>query len=477
MKILYVMRSISHFTYHESVVKSLYSDGHRVLVLFDNGWSKNYPDTPVQACLAANKNLTTGWSLRRKGLWRRPLFASRELLSYSSYLHRQDQDEFYTKRWQNYQHPYVKLAVQRSKLARKFIASRPVASALRTFERLVPPDTQIKRWLKENRPDVVVASPVDMRFSEEVEYVKAAKSLGIPTVVPVLSWDNLTTKGLFHAIPDITLAWNRAQAGEAASIHHVPADKIVITGSPFLDKWFDASLPTIPRDEFCRRVGLDPVRPFIVYLGSSANIARDETWLVEKLAASLRNATDKRLGEMTILARPHGANQEVYKKISAPNVKVWLRDNQLPDTPGSFAEFAASLRYAVCAAGLNTTAMVDAVIADCPVITLLVDEYRNTNASRAVHFQYILDAGVYEQAETVEQATSVIADLLDGKDAKRENRRKFILDFIRPYGLELSAGEVAARAIELAARGKSAAQINSEIGSRLPEREKVKSEQ
>lgn len=74
---------------------------------------------------------------------------------------------------------------------------------------------------------------MNIRFSEEVEYVKAANAIKIPTVVHVLSWDNLTTKGLCHIIPNLTLVWNEIQSQEAITIHEVPDDKILITGSLF----------------------------------------------------------------------------------------------------------------------------------------------------------------------------------------------------------------------------------------------------
>jgi hypothetical protein len=59
------------------------------------------------------------------------------------------------------------------------------------------------RWLEAYRPDVVVASPFIFPASKELEYIKAAKALSIPTVGAVLSWDNLTSKGTFHVIPDV----------------------------------------------------------------------------------------------------------------------------------------------------------------------------------------------------------------------------------------------------------------------------------
>lgn len=50
----------------------------------------------------------------------------------------------------------------------------------------------------------MVLSPVNMRFSEELDYLKAARELGIPTHLAVYSWDNLSTQGLIHMTPDMT---------------------------------------------------------------------------------------------------------------------------------------------------------------------------------------------------------------------------------------------------------------------------------
>ena len=468
MKVLFVMRSVSHFSYHETTVRQLCDRGHSVNVVFDRGWSKDYTDRAARACANEYRNLTLGWSLRRRGLWRRPLFITRELLSYSSYLSRRDQEPFYVHRWSEYVRmgtPWIGYRV-RSRKFRWTLRRAPARLALRAFERIVPADGAIKNWLRKNRPDVVVASPTNLRYSEEVEYIKAAKSLGIPTVVPVLSWDNLSTKGLFHIAPDLTMVWNQTQVQEASSIHGLARHRIVVIGSPFMDKWFQESTATLSEAEFRSRAGLDPSRPYVLYLGSSHNIAGAEAWLVEKLAKSLRSSPDKRLRDSAILARPHGANEQSYKDISDIGIVTWIRGrDELPDSPQSFAEFGASLRYATCVVGVNTTGMVDALLADRPVITLLVEEYQNTNAARAVHFRRILDADVYLRAETTDECAQLIADIIDGHDPKRENRRRFVLKYIRPRGLDVPAGAIAARAIEMAGKGKTVAQIDQQIAA------------
>ena len=455
------MRTTAHFTYYESVIAQLCSDGHHVDLLSDRAWTKDDPGRAVNAFAEKTPSVTLGWSTRRTDLFRRPLFAARELLSYASYLNRPGQDHFYADRWSRY--IPARRSFKNSKSLRNILKSSAAVFTLKTFERLAPADGAIKTWLKENAYDAVVASPTNMRFSEDTEFIKAAKKLGIATIIQVLSWDNLTTKGLLHEVPDLTLAWNETQLKEAVEIHGIPSEKIVVTGSPFLDKWFDLDRPRIEDPEFYQRMGLTLGEPYVLYLGSSKNIARDESWLVEDLAKALRNSDDERLRNLTVLIRPHGANQDIYEHLEANNIKLKLREDQVPDSPDSFAEFDATLRNCICVAGLNTTGMVDALVSDRPVVAMMVEEYANTNASKAVHFKYIIDAGVYEVAHTTEEAARIVGRILGGADKKRESRTRFTRNFVRPYGPEVSAGVAGSTAITMAVSGNSAAQVHEAI--------------
>ena len=447
MKILFVVRTIAHISYHETTLRALVEKGHSVEVVHDEKISRSWPQSKFKELMNSSSLLSESLLIRRKDIWRRVLFTTRELRSYASYILRKGQDEFYRKRWERYLPEKIRWFSSKSDLVRKIIALKKNRELFDWVEEVSPADPSIVLSLKEKKPDVVVASPANMRFSEEVEYLKAAKILGIPTVVPVLSWDNLTTKGLFHIVPDLLLAWSRTQQTEAVRIHQIPPENIVITGSPFLDKWYMPPPISLSNEEFRKTVGLEEGQDFILYLGSSANIAKDESHLVKGIADALLDAKEEHLKNIKILFRPHGANQKVYSDFKHSKVILWTREMQLPETSDGLTDFYFSIKYAKCALGLNTTAMVDAVLADCPVVALLVPEYSNTNASQAVHYKYILDANVYEKVTSISEAFEAIIVLLTQQDPRKEQRRKFALNFVRPNGFEKTAGEHAANAI------------------------------
>ncbi len=258
-------------------------------------------DPIIQESMQRFPSLTRGKLVRRSDLWRRSIYASRELRSYSSYLNRPEQSAYYTDRWENYIAGFLKPVVRRSKIARNLVASRFGQSVMQGFEGLVPPDKKIIQLIQAYHPDVIVASPANMRFSEELDYIKAGQALHIPTVISVLSWDNLTTKGIFHVIPDILLTWNQVQTEEAVQIHRVPAEQIVITGSPFFDKWIDSDRLLVDRALFFHKVKLNPDQPYVLYLGSSKNIAEDETWQVKELFDCLRAHPAQEVQRLQIL--------------------------------------------------------------------------------------------------------------------------------------------------------------------------------
>ena len=327
-----------------------------------------------------------------------------------------------------------------------------------------PPTESIADFGIENqrKPDVLVATPMNLRSSEEVEYVKAANALNIATVVPVLSWDNLTTKGIFHVIPDLTLAWNQIQRQEAITIHGVPDNQVLVTGSPFFDKWFNTDDMLEDRVQFCQRIGIDPHKPYLVYLGSTNRIAAGETWLIKEICNCIKGHSEPRIRDLGLLVRPHPANAKKYVKLNDDAIVVWPKHGALPDSKESQRDFYNTIFHCLFTIGINTSGMIDAIIIDRPSITILTDRYRATQ-EQTTHFKHLLKANVLEVARSIEEAIEVIIRILNGEDTLREQRLRFVKSFVRPRGLNRQTGEVAARAIELTAQGMTSVKIESEI--------------
>ena len=64
------------------------------------------------------------------------------------------------------------------------------------------------------------------------------------------------------------------------------------------------------------------------------------------------------------------------------------------------------------------------------------------------HFHMLLDGGLMEIGEGYEQTADCLGRLLHGDDRFAAQRHAFANAFVRPWGLDIPAGEIAAIAIE-----------------------------
>ncbi len=453
--VLFVGRSSGHFSYFESVLAGLLRRKADVELLLDKHWSHKwiigYDQTAMNEFAEEHPGIAMEWLQRRSDRHRNAIFALRELRAYRSYLVRKETTPFYIKRWREYLTPQWRARLERPG-AEDFLRSPLAEMVLKAAEALTPPDPGILASLREKRPDLVIVCPMNLRFSEETDYAKAARRLGIPVAVVTISWDNLSTKGLFHVTPDRLFVWNEYQLQDALEIQHIPRDRISVSGSPFFDKWFERADGLRDRGEFCRALGFDPERPILLYLGSSKNIAKNEAWFVQTVHDRLKQSSDPLLNQFQILVRPHPANAEIYAKIKEADVRVWPEGGALPETRQDFADMRNSFFHAKAALGINTSGMIDAVLADLPMFSVRLSRYAQTQ-SNSKHFKYLEQADALNMCEDIKEFWPALAGIARGEDPKTAQRREFARLFARPEGLDRPAGDVIAEsALQLVKR-------------------------
>lgn len=444
MKILFIIRSINYFHYYRSIVEALCKRGCTVELLFDEGWSSGANLEPLHKALSEYPTLSWDWSVRRRGVWKQILFVARELRSYRRYLTVTGQSTFYRDRWLHYLPRFIRIIIKYVPGMRALVGTAAVESLLAAMEKVTGPTPAVVRDVRTRAPHVIVVTPLNQRYAEELEYVKAARVLGIPSAGSVLSWDNLTSKGLIHVRPDVLLVWNETQKSEAYDHHQIPQERTRIIGAPVFDQWFSEVPHLISREDFCKAHGIDPTRPYLLYLGTSRNLAHNEGWVVEKLRDILD--TSPELKDTQIVVRPHGSNYVTYRDINRKDVVVVPKEGTLPSTLEAYTLSYSSMYYAVGITGINTSAMLEAMIVGKPVAALLLPEYRQTQ-EETQHFKQLLTAKAIIPAKTDEEIRATVKDFVEGIDRTHEAREGFIEHFIRPYGRNISAGEKAAEYI------------------------------
>jgi hypothetical protein len=315
-------------------------------------------------------------------------------------------------------------------------------------ERCIDPPPRALAFLRDERPDVLLITPLIGFGTYQADLVRAAKRLGIPVSFPVRSWDNLTNKGLLRDAPDQVLVWNDLQKREAVELHGVRPESVVVTGAPAYDHWFDWE-PGRTRDELCAAAGLDPAHALVLYVGSSEFIAPDEPRYVRRWVEAVR-ARGGTLARAGLLVRPHPLAASGFRdlRLDDPQVAIWPAHGEFPLAGEARQNYFDSIHHSAAVVGINTSAQIEAAIVGRPVYTILDAQYADTQAG-TLHFRYLADDqfGHLHAAATLEEHAAQLERAVDGEVPTDLNER-FLRRFVRPFGLEVAATALAVDAIE-----------------------------
>jgi hypothetical protein len=307
---------------------------------------------------------------------------------------------------------------------------------LRFLERGIPGAGAVEGFLSSQAPDVLMITPLVDIGSPQLDHLATAKRLGLRTVLPVASWDHLSSKSLLRAIPERVILWNQKQRTEAMEMHGVPADRIVVTGAQCYDQWFDR-LPAVGYQTFCDRVGLRSDRRFILYVCSS--LFRGTTFepaFTERWIQAIRGSDDPRLKDIGILVRPHPARLDEWKQVDLTgyhNVAFW---GAHPIDAEAKEDYFDSLHYSAAVVGINTSAFIEAAVVGKPVFTVLEPEISENNQEGTLHLQYLLDedSGVLRATRTLDEHVPQLAAALAGHGGGDPKATRFVDGFVRPFG-------------------------------------------
>jgi hypothetical protein len=458
MKVVFSALHFASFRNFESVVQALAERGHHVHLMADET-ERFGGQALVERLSAQYSNVTWGWTPSPAG---EPWFPFaqkvRLALDYVRYLDPRYADA-----------PKLRLRnIERTPRIVRWLTSgaggllvghRPIARALKWLERTMPQSSAIEQYLAEQRPDVVLLASLTFSRSLQIEQLKAAKVLGIPVAACIMSWDHLSSKTLLHIPPDLTIVWNDVQKQEAMDMHGLPAERVVVTGAQCYDQWFERA-PARSREEFCRAVGLNPSRPFVLYVCSAMSPVPDpvEPVFVKQWIEAMRASANPRLRAAGVLVRPHPERVREWEGVSLDGLENVVVHGRTPIDSDAKADYFDSLYFSDAVVGLCTSAFLEAAIVGRPVLTLLLPAYRIHQDGMA-HFRYLLNVGggLLQTAPDLESHLVQLGEVVGGSRERDDRNRRFVTAFVRPSGLEIPATPAFADAVErLAAEGRHA---------------------
>lgn len=460
LRVLFVLRHPGYVRNFESAVAALASRGHRVTLLFEREDKPGELSPVLVARLTARPEVDAGFLAIEKVPWSALAMLARTSLDYLRYL---------DPAFQQAEAFRARVADRLPGPARRVLgaigAGGPRARELArrlldTVERAIPVHPGARAAIEELRADVVLVTPLVDIASDQVEFVKAARAAGVPSLLPVTSWDNLTNKGVMRVAPDAVTVWNELQKREAVTWHGVAPSCVRVTGAPAYDHWFGWE-PSRSRGEFFATVGLEPADHLLLYVGSSLFIARNEVDFARRWIEAIRSSEDPQVAEAAILIRPHPQNFEQWQDFdlsSLSRVAIWPARGANPLGSDTRRDYYDSLFHSAAVVGINTSAQVEASIVGRPVLTVLDPEFAETQ-EKAAHFAMLTEDGADLLHVSPDLASHVrdLARLLREPAAMRERSRRFVESFVRPLGWDHRPSDALCDEVErLAAEGPPA---------------------
>ncbi len=178
-------------------------------------------------------------------------------------------------------------------------------------------ENKYEEYFRKYKPDLVFATTILGKV--DISFLKIAKKKKIKNIAMAKGWDSVDRR-LFRVCPDKLMVFNRVMKETVAKLQDVPEKDIFITGFPQFDIYSRKDL-LLPRAEFFKKIGLDPVKK-LIFFGSEGLWGRDE----EEIAQIMTQ-----LSMMNLARRPHLSfgriililKESVSRSLRSINLCIW----------------------------------------------------------------------------------------------------------------------------------------------------------
>ncbi|NUY80899.1 UDP-glycosyltransferase [Flavobacterium sp. MAH-1] len=144
--------------------------------------------------------------------------------------------------------------------------------------------------LKREKPAAVFCT--NQRPLTAIAPILAAQDLGIPTIAFVFSWDNVP-KATMVIEADFYFVWSDHMKQELLFYYpYIPAENIIVTGTPQFESHFDKSLLQT-REAFFAEHRLDLSKKYICYSGDDITTSPNDPQYLADVAKAVRQLNEK----------------------------------------------------------------------------------------------------------------------------------------------------------------------------------------
>lgn len=331
----------------------------------------------------------------------------------------------------------------------KFFFARKIFNFLDT---LIDNPKYLEQFYKKYTPKLLIITSYG--YDLDQYFVRWAKIEGCKTISIIYSWDNPSSKGYKSSDSDYYLVWNENMKKELIIFHDIEEKKIKICGTAHWDTFYnDLQNKVSIKANFFKKWNLNLDQKIILFFSSSPRDFSNAFEKIDKICQFFRKNQNYMLIarmhphyiDKNICKRFLGNNNEYYeKKLLYKYSKnlIFINPKVIPFGSKSNEVFypledIEVLKELYCSADLllneYSTTLLEGCIFDLPIVNVAIGKYRNTDLPisfygehhhlwRLKKYNAIIECNNYDSLE------KTIDDILNGKDEKKENRKK-LLDF------------------------------------------------
>lgn len=328
------------------------------------------------------------------------------------------------------------------------------------------PTNQFDELFREIKPDLVFNASHIHGFAGELP-ARVAHAMGIPTAGFVFSWDNLTSRSRILVPYDYYLVWSPEQKKLLRKIYpRTKAENVFVTGTPQMDFHFKPEY-VLPREELCRRIGIDPTRPFILWTtGIHTHFPQEHKHILNAIEL-LKQIDIEPRPQLVVRVYAKGASQEMKElaQQKIPDVvfpPVEWDEVRLMPQPEDLYTYSSQVRHAALSINAASTVTLEFLLLDKPVINLDFDPpqtqlHPSQGYARHIrfdHFAPVAESGATMVARSSEELKQFIERGLKEPEADSAKRKAFVQKFFEGTADGHAGERVAQCLLDLARRKK-----------------------
>jgi hypothetical protein len=296
---------------------------------------------------------------------------------------------------------------------------------LQRYENRIPPSASAVEALASIRPDCVVVTSLAHALSAQIDLVKAAETLGIPTVLAPPSVNSLADSGIVKVRPRCVAVWNSSMADEAITRHGLPSETVIVTGTSSFDRWFQQSVGR--REAFFESFALNRRAPLVVYVCTSPTTVENEPAFVHGWLRAIRKSG---LRKLNILIRPHAKSGDRWmRRVSRTDAPVLWKGAVVHN----LADFTDAVSSADAVVTFDPDVLLAAAILGTPVLSFRSARGGAACGQSAWVDDMVVSGGVL-MARSLDEHTTQLKRVIEERDALGETRRRLAGEIVRPRG-------------------------------------------